>query len=264
MCARFPGCKPDKLRVALEIGNLSAAAAGSNLQDAIAQSTITQCCRIGRNDTPYVAYGIRLSKAGSIDAHGEASGFVAARIYFIGGQSASGKSTTAAEVASDYGLNVVKLDDYYNVLREHGLTEDALEAATSEVARRIIIELINSQAQCIVEGAWLGPNHAAILRTQAGFHPVYFGYPNADPQQRLAQIWANSRNGSGHWLCSKNADEAIEILTRCVAVGEDLRKHCERLQLDFFDCSDFDRGMAQVKDHFATIWRNGDDRRRWQ
>lgn len=178
-------------------------------------------------------------------------------IYFIGGPSAAGKSTVAAAVAQEHDLNVITLDDFHNVLREHGLTGEPLKDATREISRRLVVELANSGARCVVEGSWVSSELAFILRNQAAFHPVFIGYPRADPRARLAQLWSNKSNGAAHWLSSQKDVDALQFLTSQVNDSALFRADCERLKIDFFDFTDFDAGTARLKSHFASLYSHG-------
>ena len=81
-------------------------------------------------------------------ARGKVSGMKNS-IYFIGGASASGKSTAARMLAARDGRAVVELDNFYDILGKFVDDQGALEKVTEKIALEVMARLLAADAFCI-------------------------------------------------------------------------------------------------------------------
>ncbi|MFO1423224.1 MAG: hypothetical protein U1F70_06160 [Candidatus Competibacteraceae bacterium] len=176
------------------------------------------------------------------------------RIYFIGGASASGKSTVAKELSNLYSLPVVELDRFYDVLMPIVHDRELLVSITDQVVLEVARQLLELKADCIIEGGWIQPKQASRLKdkSKGRFWPVYCGYPRADIESRYSAI---KKSGS-HWLTSESKKEARSFLIKQVEGSEYYRKKCEKLGIDFFDFTEFLEGSKTLHAHFEK-WFHG-------
>lgn len=171
-----------------------------------------------------------------------------AKVYFIGGASAAGKSYAAQVVSRDVSLPVIGLDKYYNMLKKAGVSESVLKGSTKTVCFELVGQLIGVGSQCIVEGGWINPREASQLAARTGFYPVFCGYPNAEPQKRLERIRSNKQDR--HWLCGKTCKEALEYLKKQAQASNWYKNECKTYELTFVDFSDFECGLSRLRSHF--------------
>lgn len=180
---------------------------------------------------------------------------MSAQIYYIGGASASGKSTVAKEVSQEHGLPMTKLDDINNLLQKAGVEESERWKASREVSFKfvsVLIKSIKSGTQCLVEGVYILPDEAAELMKGGNFYPVYCGYPDAVAQDRFEQIKENSTGNREHWLLFKSDDEALAFLQREIENSIKYRDECKRWQIEFFDFTIFEDGASQLKTYLKS------------
>ena len=176
---------------------------------------------------------------------------MAARIIYIGGASASGKTETATKLSAMTGLPVVELDEYYDLLADAGCSAEDAAAATPAIARRAVEDLLRSGSDCIVEGGWVDPGIAAELRERYGnaFEPVFCGYPGSEVGDRLAVIL-----GSGaHWLADKSRAEAEAFLAEQVKASKWYEQECGRFAIPFVDFTDQEAGQRCVLERFCGL-----------
>lgn len=64
------------------------------------------------------------------------------RIYFIGGASASGKSTIAKELSNLYALPVVELDRFYDILMQVIFDREKLVVATEKISLEVVEQFL--------------------------------------------------------------------------------------------------------------------------
>lgn len=173
------------------------------------------------------------------------------RIYFVGGASAAGKSTISKELAVCYSLPLVELDKFHDILIPVIGERELLIETTSEVALAAVELLLKTKAACIIEGGWIKPAQAHMLKNNfcSRFCPVYCGYPGAGVATRYLAIQANGT----HWLNDKPRSEAHAFLTTQIKESAEYKQECERFQLAFFDFTDFSAGSKALRAHFE-MW----------
>ena len=150
-----------------------------------------------------------------------------ARVCFIGGASAAGKSAVAEEVAADHGLVLFRLDSFFLMAEKTGLSGEALNDAARAMSLRFLTERIEAGSRCVVEGTWITPVEAAGLMADAAFHSVFCGYPDADPKARLKEIWASYPERGAHWLMGRSTDEALAFLRAQIEDSRRFRDACK-------------------------------------
>ena len=90
------------------------------------------------------------------------------------------------------------------------------------------------------------------------FHPVFCGFPNADPKAHLKRIWTHyAETGHLHWLMGKDTEEALAFLQAQVEDSRRLRDECGALGIAFFDFSVFEDGAAALTAHFQCLLADG-------
>jgi len=176
-------------------------------------------------------------------------------VYFIGGASASGKSTTAAQLGLDYSIRIIKLDDIYNVL-----VKAAGETEAKQMIRPMSFacanELMESNEPFIVEGGWISVEQAVLLHNgnSAAFRAVYCGYPNAKAADRFSQMadQQGSEEYKAHWTTdeSKDYDAMIAWITKQIAQSASYRKKSEASGFLFVDFTTFQDGALALKIDF--------------
>ena len=175
-------------------------------------------------------------------------------IYFIGGASASGKSTAARMLAARDGRAVVELDNFYDILGKFVDDQGALEKVTEKIALEVMARLLAADAFCIVKGGWIDPAKAKKLKeTSAGrFYPVYCGYPRLQVEARFKMI----RKAKAHWLAEKSAKAAHAFLREQLKLSKWYRKECQKYDLPFFDFSTVEDGAAALGVNYTRWWES--------
>jgi predicted kinase len=156
-----------------------------------------------------------------------------ARVFFVGGASASGKSTATKRMAAEHVVPCIELDALRNAMAPAFVDEGLLTNAMNGMTKALLRELVAGGADMIVEGGWLQPDAAEELVREFGhrFHPVFCGYPDDSPSQRLATIRSHPRNN--HWLASRA--DAEERLKKEVAGSHYYRTEAQNRGLLFVD-----------------------------
>ncbi|HRC71365.1 MAG TPA: hypothetical protein PK880_02400 [Candidatus Competibacter sp.] len=175
-------------------------------------------------------------------------------IYFIGGASASGKSTAARMLAARDGRAVVELDNFYDILGKVVDDQGALEKVTQKIALEVVARLLSADAFCIVEGGWIDPSKARKLKeaSDGRFYPVYCGYPRLKVEARFKMI----RKKKVHWLAEKSAKAAHSFLQEQIKLSRWYRKECKRYDLPFFDFSTVEDGVAALSVNYTRWWES--------
>lgn len=157
-----------------------------------------------------------------------------AQIYFVGGASASGKSTATRELALEHDVPRIELDVLYNRLdfiEDLALRQQTMQTVTETLLR----ELVDADADMIVEGGWMWPTVAARLvqESEGRFCAVYCGYPNVSPEARLEMLRAHP--GTKHWVVGKSETEALQWLELQIKGSAECKEAAENEGLEFFD-----------------------------
>jgi shikimate kinase len=162
------------------------------------------------------------------------------KIIFIGGASASGKTTVAKQLAEKLERPLISLDDFYNATGE---IEDGnlRKRITRKFSEALIEQLAVAGTACVVEGGWISVEVASSFCgdiVDAGF----CGYFASDLSMRLDNIC----NTGKHWLANKSKDEALNFLQNQVSGSEHYQSECEKYSLSFFDFSSPEEGSKQL------------------
>jgi shikimate kinase len=177
------------------------------------------------------------------------------RIFFIGGASASGKSTIAKELSNLYALPVVELDRFYDILMQVIFDREKLVVATEKISLEVVAQFLAVEASCIIEGGWIQPKKANQLKKESKghFYPVYCGYPTASVESRYLAI----KKSGLHWLNSQSKKEARSFLISQIKESEHYRQECEQWRIEFFDFTEFSEGSRILRSHFEQWLRGG-------
>jgi len=169
-------------------------------------------------------------------------------MIYIGGASASGKSTAARKLSGAIGLKVIELDAINRKLRKQHLKGERLNDETRRLSRSKIEKLLTSNTNCIVEGGWVRPDVASELAKQYGQKLViiYVGYPHAKVNEHLDKVLA----GKVHWLCRRPEEEALTWVQRQIQNSSDCEKQCKEYGFRFIDFSDQEAGTKELMSNF--------------
>jgi shikimate kinase len=171
-------------------------------------------------------------------------------VIFIGGASASGKSTTAQELASQTGRPYLELDRIFNsvvdIASDGGIPDKVCEDIAKGVSLEFARALIENETQSVCEGGWISPEAAAGLASDGEFQAVYCGYTDIEPHLRLQSIKSNPDNQ--HWLAEKPEDCALDFLNLQIEGSRWYRDECRKHGLPYFDFSDQTDGASKLPD----------------
>lgn len=178
-------------------------------------------------------------------------------VFYIGGVSATGKTSTATQLAVQYNLTLIEFDDYWRGIERFFKAEHKQQVMES-IVRDLIIKLLESRSDetYIIEGVWLTPCVASILSSRyVQFSCVYCGYLNSNANERWEKIQAGD-----HWLVRlKNEQEAKQFLNEQIERSIEYYHHAGQYGLKFYDYSDFSQGNHAVKQYFSKWyhpWRH--------
>lgn len=173
-----------------------------------------------------------------------------ARIYFVGGASASGKTVSTQALAQEFSVNTVTLDDFYDIIRKSFNDEPLVQKTTKNVTTSCVNKFLSIGATGIIEGGWIAPSQAAKICKSYGnrFCPVYCGYPQADIDTRLEMI---VRDGK-HWLAGRSQKEARKWLKEQIEGSLWYASECLKYSIPFFDFSDVKKGQQQLQAHYRA------------
>lgn len=175
-------------------------------------------------------------------------------VIFIGGASASGKSTAARELSSQTNRPYFELDQLYNSV--NGLLSNGCfpDKVVKDIVKRVSLEfvcgLIGAEAQCVIEGGWITPKVAAGLTGDGVFEAVYCGYIDIEAKQRLQTL--QSAPDNQHWLTKKTDVFALDFLTKQSNDSQWYKNECIDHGLTYFDFSDQNEGSATLLKHFSN------------
>lgn len=165
-------------------------------------------------------------------------------VYFVGGASGAGKTTATKKLAGAFGIPVVELDDVQRLLMTALPALEDRIVAMRRISRCLVEQLAQAHACSIVDGAWIEPEEAAELRSRYGrsFHPVYCGYHDPDPSDRLAGLRAEG----SHWLAREPQDAARAFMLKQCRDSEKLRSECVRRGMSYCDFTSYAIGSAAL------------------
>ncbi len=173
-----------------------------------------------------------------------------ARVIYIGGASAAGKSTAAEMLSTQTGRPVFDLDKILHQVEKHADTSEEQGDFTRILARTFIEEMLTTKTRCIVEGVWIQPAISAELLDQYGrnYFPIYCGYPNANAEERLQTI---ADNGT-HWLAMRPKPEATAFIQdKIEKQSTQIRAEANKYGLNFIDFSTQSQGCEDLLQLFT-------------
>ncbi len=174
------------------------------------------------------------------------------KIFYLGGASASGKSTTATILASEYSLPIFELDHIKNALTEAHLDEPVTIEIAQRLCSQLVKECFTSGVSCIIEGGWITTIMAKELCAvyNTSFIPVYCGYTGLDIKRRFKLI----KSGKQHWLRKKSRDDAARFMEKQIHYSGACKSQCEEYKFPYVDCTNFDEGQFAIKEHFKKAF----------
>lgn len=170
-------------------------------------------------------------------------------VYFVGGASGAGKTSSTKSLSEQYGVPVVELDEFQRLIMPAIPQSEPRAVAMRRIAKATLLELLASRSRCIVDGSWVGPDEAAVLRSEYGslFHPVYCGYHDSDMVVRYAVL----KERGLHWLTRESVEVALDFLERQRRHSEDFRESCGRLGISYIDFTSFAAGFQALETDFS-------------
>jgi hypothetical protein len=173
-------------------------------------------------------------------------------IIYLGGASGSGKSYSANQVSANYNLNKTELDPYYDNIQTSFTVKEPAVRLTQTVCDKYLCDMLTMEATGIIEGGWIKPSIASQLqrRFKDTFIPIYFGYSNDSPQNRLNFI----KNKGRHWLRNKPTNEALAFIANQITESKQYEKECSQLGLKYFDFSNSIDGNIQMMKYIGTLF----------
>jgi shikimate kinase len=172
-------------------------------------------------------------------------------VYYIGGASASGKSTVAKRLSENAGLALIELDELFNAVEASVDSKNTAISVMNNVADVLVRQLLAANISCIVEGGWLLPEAAnGIAVKYPHFRAVYCAYQYSLAAARLELL----RRDGKHWLAHEEEETALAFL--CKEISPWYATECKRLNLAFFDFSEIDKGVQMLEEDFEE-WLDG-------
>lgn len=156
---------------------------------------------------------------------------------FVVGVPCSGKSTVAACLREEFGLNAVDVDD--QILRlNQGVWPSDLETKNEVLLPKVLNEALEID-EVILFNSYLFPSHAALLR-EAGFRILLLEVPEAEIRRRDAvrfkeEGWTNiewldwHRSVIGELRADGFIDDVIAGNRAVGAVAEAISDYVDRL-----------------------------------
>jgi predicted kinase len=177
---------------------------------------------------------------------------VEARVFFVGGASASGKSTATKRMAVEHAVPCIELDALRNAMARAFVDKALLIKAMNGMTKALLRELIAGGADVIVEGGWMQPNDAEELVREFGhrFRPVFCGYPDDSPSERLEKI--RTHEGTKHWLNSRA--DAEQFLEGQISGSAYYENEAHSRGLDFINFTDPAGGCKRLEQVYRD-WR---------
>ena len=183
-------------------------------------------------------------------------------IYLIGGCSRSGKTTLARRMLRERGVPCFSSDHLARTFGRLGLAGVSVDEDDRATAKKLELVLLNLVAAIgydsedyLLEGVHLGPAQIrhAIDGYELPFSACLLGYPDADPEEKLAALEA-ARSGQGDWLKGFDRATQLRFLEAQREISREQRSAAERLDLPFFDGS---ADIAQAVDEAFTALTSG-------
>lgn len=179
------------------------------------------------------------------------------QLLFLGGSSASGKTTAAAHISKGLNLHCVHLDEF-NVPLDQAIRAKTIERGpaiddlSKTIGFNVVEKFLSLNATCLIEGGWLSVPQAAELMKNDRFAPIFCGYPEANADKRWLQI---KRSPGHHWLKNHDDVSAIQWIERQIKESQDYRVECETHGVTFVDCSDLENASRNIVSRMYELLR---------
>ncbi|MDO8863673.1 AAA family ATPase [Haliea sp. E1-2-M8] len=171
-------------------------------------------------------------------------------VFFIGGASASGKTTVALKLATTNSLSLIHLDAFYNTLRPAFKSDSDLEVATKSICQVAATHILAIGRKCILDGGWIDPEVAVAL-----FGPsaaIYCGYEDKDLGKRYDRILSKNE----HWLKDESKENALSFLQKQADGSEWYKSECKECNLPYVDFTNFPNHIpSEISSRFSE-WFN--------
>lgn len=184
-------------------------------------------------------------------------------IIFIGGASASGKSTTVEKFGSS--VHIIKLDCIYNrivKMFKNGHADDQnaqiARCTMKKAAKELLVTSLGQRLEypVIMEGGWIEPDQARGIWEHFSndtFCPIYCGYPYSYCTEESA--WKNEikdrynrmKQTKKHWTITRmHEEEAQEWLCKESRHSRKIEAQCKEYGFEFVNFSCFSSGNKEL------------------
>lgn len=163
----------------------------------------------------------------------------------IGGAMRTGKTLVADALARRTGFPYLGTDSLILALRDcfpetaighKGKSFDELCEAFIPFLNRYLHHASQAgRGSHIVEGHFIRPKDVAQLA--ANTSAVFFGYPEADAQEKLRQLKAYAASIAHDWMEGEDDEKLLKQITRWIDFSRDLRDQCRQYDILFVDTS---------------------------
>ena len=175
-------------------------------------------------------------------------------LYIIGGASRTGKSVISRELMVKTGMPYFSLDvlmmGLANGLPEYGINPDDPEFRNAEkmwpVLRSMLINMIETGTEYIVEGYTILPEHASELQDlfPDQVKSCFIGYTDINPKKKLEDIRFYS-DLPNDWAKTSSDGDILELINRSISYSSFLKKECEKYSIPYFDQSEDFSGIQR-------------------
>jgi 2-phosphoglycerate kinase len=168
-------------------------------------------------------------------------------LYIIGGASRTGKSMISRELMTKTGIPCFSLDvlmiGLANGLPEYGINPDDPEFRNAEkmwpILRSMLINMIETGTECIVEGYTIFPEHVNEIMSLFPEHvkSCFLGYAEINPEKKLEEIRKYS-DLPNDWAKTTSDRDVLELIKRSIRYSRFLKTECEKYEILYFDQSE--------------------------
>ncbi|MBN2074874.1 MAG: hypothetical protein JW762_04920 [Dehalococcoidales bacterium] len=168
-------------------------------------------------------------------------------LYIIGGASRTGKSMISRELMAKTGIPCFNLDvlmmGLANGLPEYDINPDDPEFRNAEkmwpILRSMLINMIETGTEYILEGYTIIPEHASEIRSlfPDQVRSCFIGYTRIDPEKKLEEIRIYS-DFPNDWAKTSSDNEILNLVNRSISYSSFLKTECEKYQIPYFDQSE--------------------------
>lgn len=163
----------------------------------------------------------------------------------IGGAMRTGKTLVADALSRRTGFPYLGTDSLILALRDcfpetavaqKGKNFDGLCEAFIPFLNRYLHHASQAgRGSHIVEGHFIRPKDVPQLAVNTS--AVFFGYPEADAQEKLRQLKAYAASTAHDWVEGEDDEKMLKQINRWIDFSRDLRDQCKQFDILFVDTS---------------------------